>query len=92
MTDDDDYTMGDLFNGLRKRSQDKRASNRANGAAELTARNVRYTSHDGGVHLIVEHDGATVDYWPGTGLWICRINKQRGRGIRPLLKHLGVSR
>lgn len=63
-------------------------------------------------HLIVTGVGVTIDFWPGTGLWIvrhecvcgclygepdgnrhakgccCRFGKERGRGVRNLLRRI----
>jgi hypothetical protein len=69
---------------LKKRSQEKRASNRESGARILTEAGIPYESKNGGAHLVV---GERYDYWPGTGLWIHRETRHKGRGIRGLIAH-----
>lgn len=44
-----------------------------------------------GAHLIVRHEGQTVDFWPGTGKYKPRKPGARhGRGVFNLLKLLGI--
>lgn len=82
--------MGEVFRALREHGQDKRASNRESSAQVLIDRGVAYTSHNAGAHLVVTHNGVTVDFWPGTGRWIGRNGWGEGRGVFPMLKRLGV--
>ena len=81
--------MGDIFNEMRQHSQEKRASNRENPVQILTEHGIEFESKNIGAHLIVKHDGKTVDFWPGTGKWNVRDGRQ-GRGVFRLLEHLGV--
>lgn len=39
-----------------------------------------------GEHVVV--DRGLVDFWPGTGVWIFRGDRKRGRGFDPLVKEL----
>lgn len=40
-------------------------------------------------HLIVTGSGwELVDFWPGTGKWIARDTKRKGRGVFNLLKYI----
>jgi len=86
--------MGDYWRdvkpALKERSQQKRASNRQNGAAQLLAAGFSFESRNGGAHLIVQAKDHVVDYWPGTGKWATRGFKFGliGRGIARLLDHL----
>lgn len=74
---------------LRHARQEKRAANRESSTARLVAAGIRFTSHNGGSHLIITHDGKTVNFWPGTGNWSCKSGI-KGRGIFKLIRHLGI--
>lgn len=91
MADRDDDTEGDFWRDVRAAGQAKRASNREDSAALLTQAGIRFDKHNAGAHLIVTHNGATVDFWPGTGLWKKRDSRLKGRGVRRLLLQLGVA-
>jgi len=84
--------MADDFNAMREHSQVKRASNRISSAGLLEARGITFESKNGGAHLIVQHEGKVIDFWPGTGKWIARGSGKNagciGRGVFPLLKYL----
>jgi len=80
--------MGDDFRELAEKSRLKRAANRTSSAQILMDAGVIFESKNMGAHLIVSHDGETIDFWPGTGLWIVRYNGLRGRGIKSMLKWL----
>lgn len=86
VVDDDD--VGDLWRAKKAESAERRAGNRDMGAALLRAAKIAFVSKNGGAHLVVDD---AVDYWPGTGLWHSRNTPIQGRGIRNLLRHLGVS-
>lgn len=87
--------MGDYWRDVRpdmlERSKAKRAGNRATSVAILAAAGLRYAVHNDGAHLIIAHGGYIYDFWPGTGLWKMRGNIQQHRGVRRLLKQIGVS-
>ena len=83
-----DVDVGDSFAGWREESQRRRARNRDGSASMLKAAGVSFTAKNNGAHLIVEVDDRTIDFWPGTGLWIDRATQERKRGVRPLLAHL----
>lgn len=70
------------------RSKQKRAENREGSAELLTQRNINFESLNDGAHLVVRHAGITIDFWPGTGLWITRSPKWRQRGVRQLITYL----
>ncbi len=83
--------MGDDFNALRQAKQAKRADNRDQSAALLTRAGVLFESKNIGAHLIVEAGAQTVDFWPGTGLWIVRGPSSpdgKGRGVRKLIDYV----
>lgn len=70
----------------------KTAHNRENSPQILQERGVSFESKSNGAHLIVWRGGVTVDFWPGTGLWIARTKgNRRGRGVFNLVRFLGGS-
>lgn len=73
---------------LAEQPKAKRASNRDSSAKLLAERSYYFTSHNQGAHLVVSHEGLTVDFWPGTGKWICRTTGVTSRGVFNLVKHL----
>ena len=42
-----------------------------------------------GAHLIVQGRRSTIDFWPGTGLWIDRDTNTTGRGVQKLITFIG---
>lgn len=79
MTEEIDYAA------IKADSRQRKERNRAGGHARLTELGIPFTEKNGGVHLIV---AARWDYWPSTGLWICRTTKRSERGIRSLIKEI----
>lgn len=79
--------LSETFAAIKEAARKKRASNRENGAALLVLKAVPFEERNLGRHLIVSAGSAgIVDYWPGTGLWIVRSNKKKGRGAAKLLE------
>lgn len=75
----------------REESKAKRAANRKSSPDILKAAGYLFESKNDGAHLVVWNpSGASVDFWPGTGLWSARDGK-RGRGVRKLIKYLDVT-
>jgi hypothetical protein len=86
--------MGDDFRAWKQAKVEKRASNRLGGAALLTKHGIAFDTRNDGAHLLVRHEGRTIDFWPGTGRWIDRAHPFsciNGRGVFRLLKHMGVA-
>ncbi|HEJ4320006.1 hypothetical protein PIGHUM_04436 [Pigmentiphaga humi] len=85
--------MGDYWRDVRpamkEESQRRRSSNRESSSRLLTEAGISFESKNEGSHLIVSGQGAVVDFWPGTGLWIVRGSKERRRGVRQLITRLG---
>jgi hypothetical protein len=90
MGDMGDYWR-DVTPSMKERSQKKRADNREASATILDEAGIGYTTKSDGTHLIVTAGGKTVDFWPGTGLWIVRATGLRRRGVRQLIQLLGGS-
>ncbi|QGZ42684.1 hypothetical protein IP92_04905 [Pseudoduganella flava] len=84
--------MADDFNALRKARQEKRSDNREHSAAVLTRAGVQYEVKNLGAHLVVQAGAQTVDFWPGTGLWIVRGSPTRRRGVRKLVEYVTEQR
>lgn len=74
---------------LRQISQQKRERNRNSSAHILAEHGIDFDTKNDGAHLIVKHNGLTVDFWPGTGKFIPRKPKPKhGRGVFNLIKML----
>lgn len=82
--------MGDMFNTMHKAKQAKKAKNLSESTAILRAHGVNFVSKNGGIHLQIQHICGVIDYWPSTGLWKIPFNARKNRGIKSLLKYLGV--
>ena len=82
--------MSNDFEAHKEASKQRRASNRGQSAKLLTDHGVQFESKNLGSHLIVTHNGKTVDFWPGTGKWIERGIVKHHRGVFKLLTRLGV--
>lgn len=87
--------MGDSLDDMialsKARRAEKQASatdHRLNAPKRLQQAGISFQAKNGGAHLIVRHDGHTIDFWPGTALWIERGSSRRRHGIRGLIKHL----
>ena len=79
--------IGDTFKVLKVVHQEKRAANRSSSAQILTDAGIRFEVKNGGAHLIVHGARGVIDFWPGTGKYICRFGsvttpKIIGRGVR----------
>lgn len=77
----------EFWRANREESQLRRATNREHAAQELKRKGVPFSSHNDGAHLVLKIGQRTVDYWPGTGLWVVRGTRddQRQRGLQRLL-------
>ena len=80
-------SVWDGLKELREASKLRRAEHREHAPLALARRGFYFEVKNEGAHLIVRAALGKIDYWPGTGLWICRYGP-RGRGLRPLLQHL----
>lgn len=85
--------MGDDFNAMREFKQAKKGKNRQQSAEILTRSGIVFSSGNAGAHLIVLAGSKTVDFWPGTGLWIVRGQETyRRRGVRKLVEFVEQQR
>lgn len=70
-------------------SSQRRARHRQSSPEMLAAAGIAFETKNAGAHLIVTHNGRTVDFWPGTGLWHLRPHDGRKRrGVRELIAYL----
>jgi hypothetical protein len=88
-----DETEGDFWRDMRpaldQASQEKRANNRSASAQFLQQAGIAFESKNAGAHLVVQHRGLTIDFWPGTGLWIPRNRPSfKSRGVRGLIAYI----
>ena len=82
--------VAEIYSTIRRMSRKKRSKNRDWSTNKLIDLGVKFSKHNNGVHLIVNHNGVTVDFWPGTGKWITR-DGFKGRGVYNMLDHIGVT-
>lgn len=78
--------IGDTFRAHRDHSKAKRAANRCNSTEMLLAARLEMALRNGGAHVIVTAGDWTIDFWPGTGLWIVRGETRKRRGVRSLIR------
>ena len=82
--------MGDMAEAFREMSKYKQAKRRERlkvNTGKLVKLNIKFDSRNNGLHLIINHNGKIIDFYPSTGLWWQRHNpKAKNRGIDNLLK------
>ncbi|PWF25013.1 hypothetical protein DD235_02245 [Corticimicrobacter populi] len=78
----------DDFRALNQYHKEQRAAGREAAPEALDAAGVRYTVHNGGAHIIVQHAGKRVDFWPGPGRWRDYKAGKRGYDIESLIDYL----
>lgn len=86
MSGDDDDSLADFWRDVKAAKKEKRASNRENSPELLTEAGISYSVKNGGAHLILDERGHTIDFWPGTGLWMMRGSTKRHRGVHSLIR------
>ena len=74
--------------GFDRESSERRAHNRRNSAVILGAFGVKFSTNNDGQHLMIPLADRTIDFWPGTGTYIDRKTRSKGRGVRHLIKLL----
>ena len=73
----------------RKRERQERKANNSLGSRAMLKKNgFNYTEHNGGLHLVVEHNGNVADFYPTTGKFTIRGTGKWLRGVRMLCKCL----
>ena len=80
--------LGDDYRAWNKFKQEKRQNNLYWSTCHLNEVGIPFTSHNGGIHLIVDGPDGKIDFWPSTGKWIFRTG-EKGRGVRNLINKIG---
>lgn len=75
------------WKAIKQCRQEKRSDNRERSAKYLADREILFTEKNYGGHLIVEGKTCFIDFWPGTGRWICR-NGRKGFGVKNLVEYI----
>lgn len=83
----EEMSIREGFAEHKKKSQEKRATNRERSAEMLDELGIEYVPHNGGAHLVVVGTNSLIDFWPGTGRFTGRDQSCDGRGVRNLIKH-----
>jgi len=79
--------VGEDYKALRERSKAKKLSNIESSTLMLLEKGYDIDIKNNGVHLIVDWNDKTVDFWPSTGKWIVRGGKT-SRGVKGLIREL----
>lgn len=81
--------MAEVFREMTKYQKEKRRNRLIANTEKLKAANVNFESKNNGVHIIINHNGKIIDFYPSTGLFWDRKNpKNKKRGIDKLLKYI----
>ena len=80
--------VGDDYRAMREVKNEKKKSNIVESTKLLEEAGFDIDSRNNGVHLIVDWNDKTVDFWPSTGKWTVRGGKT-SRGVKGLINFLG---
>ena len=80
----DEMTDSEMFRAWDKQKKEKRAANRVNSEQMLLDAGLVFESKNAGAHLIVQGKKGIIDFWPGTGKYVCR-GGPFGRGVRNVI-------
>lgn len=78
----------DDFRSLAGLARDEREKRREAVPKILEDANIGFASFNEDRHLIIDSPFDTVDFWPGTGLYIWRKTKKRSNGVQNLIKEI----
>jgi hypothetical protein len=70
-----------------KKKRKEQAYLRAKPEQRLAEAGIGFTTHNDGLHLVVDHNEKIVDFWPTTGRWIARKGR-KGWGVKGLIEYL----
>lgn len=83
--------VNEAFRAYRESRKEKKAFNLRRSTEMLKYLQIQFITHNSGVHLVINHDNKIIDFYPSTGLWIDRFNKDmKRRGIKSLLSYINV--
>ena len=83
--------MAEMYRAIDDEIKRRRANSLAENTARLQELGLAFKSHNSGYHVVITHNGKTVDFWPSTEKWRDRSNNRIQGTMRKLLKHLGVT-
>ena len=79
--------LAETFRLMKERNKAKKLSNLEYSTQLLIDKGIEFKSKNGGVHLIVSHNGIIADFWPSTGKFQIR-GKGYSRGVKNLLNQI----
>ena len=82
--------MGDIFKSLKEDRRVKKSSNKESSTQILIDNGIEFESKNNGVHLIITCRSGKIDFWPSTGKWTPR-GERDGRGISKLIRYIASS-
>lgn len=82
--------MGEMFREWDKVKKEKKLSNLEFSTNKLTELGVEFERKNCGAHLVINHGGKIVDFWPSTGKYKFRSRNKYCRGLKKLIKELGI--
>ncbi len=82
--------MGEMFKEWKEAKKEKKLSNLGFSTNKLEELGVSFEKKNGGVHLVITHNDKIVDFWPSTGKFKFRNKKKYCRGLKKLIKELGL--
>ena len=82
--------ISEAYKFLKERSKAKKLSNIESSTLMLLDKGYDVEIKNNGVHLIVDWNDKTIDFWPSTGKWIVRGGKT-SRGVKGLIKYIEQS-
>lgn len=84
--------MGDIFKAMKEDSKNRKHKNLVYSTNLLASLNVEFEVKNCANHLIVNHFGKVADFWPSTGKFNIRGEKDYHRGVNNLLNKLGIKK
>ena len=63
----------------------KKESNKEWSTNHLISNGVKFQSKNDGYHLIIDHNGKKINFWPSTGRFISSDGRHDGRGVHNLM-------
>lgn len=81
--------MGEMYRAWNDDKKERRKRNLPRNVAALEKYGINFDSRNDGYHLVILHEGKLVDFWPSSGKWRARVEKQKGFGVTSLLEWLG---
>lgn len=80
--------MAEVWADYKAYKLKKKRGNLVFSTNQLIAAGLSFTVHNGGVHLVLMKGDQPIDFWPSTGLWWVRTNRNKRRGIEKLIAYM----